>query len=146
MRAIDTSIEVELEAVNRELDPGQHLASAASELAEVRRSAQHLLMLASGGEQPFNTSATQVATPSTSRSPADPCTGYEFADILPAGEAGRELRPTTDSLADSSAYAIPGKFRLQLPGFSSALFAAPASMPSETGIGSTLKSVSVLAH
>ena len=103
-------------------------------------------MLASGGEQPVNTSATQGATPSRSRSLSDPRTGYEFADIPPAGEAGRELSPTADSLADSSAYATPGKLQLQLPGFSSTLFAAPASMPAETGIRSTLKSVSVLAH
>ena len=37
--AIGTSIGVELDALNGRLDPGWHLASAASELAEVRRSA-----------------------------------------------------------------------------------------------------------
>jgi len=36
-------------------NPGHHQASAASELVEARRSAAHLLILASGAEQPGNT-------------------------------------------------------------------------------------------
>jgi len=43
-------------------NPGHHHSSAASEQAEARRSAGHLLMLASGAEQPVNTLATQVDT------------------------------------------------------------------------------------
>ena len=42
---------------------GDHHASADSEQAEARRSAAHLLILASGAEQPVNTLATQVDTP-----------------------------------------------------------------------------------
>jgi len=57
-------------------NPGHHHASAASEQAEVRRSAAYLLMLASGAEQPVNTLATQVDTPSRCHSPSeDPHTG-----------------------------------------------------------------------
>jgi len=44
-------------------NPGHHHVSAASELADARRSAEHLLMLASGAEQPVNTLARQVDTP-----------------------------------------------------------------------------------
>jgi len=40
------------------LNPGQYHASAASELVQARRSVVHLLMLASGAEQPINTLAT----------------------------------------------------------------------------------------
>jgi len=43
-------------------NPGHHHASPASEQAEARRSAPHLLMLASRAEQPVNTLATQVDT------------------------------------------------------------------------------------
>ena len=39
-------------------NPGHHHASAASQLAEARRSAAHLLKLASGADQPVNTLAT----------------------------------------------------------------------------------------
>jgi len=81
--AIDASIEVELDTRDGEHNlswqladrtsptkspspftpnPGHHHASAASEQAEVRRSAAHLLMLASGAEQPVNILATQVDT------------------------------------------------------------------------------------
>jgi len=67
-------------------NPGHHHASAASEQAEARRSAAHLLMLASGAEQPVNTLATQVDTPGRSHSPSkDPHTGDVYADI-PTGE------------------------------------------------------------
>jgi len=42
---------------------GDHHAFATSEQAEARRSAAHLLILASGAAQPVNTLATQVDTP-----------------------------------------------------------------------------------
>jgi len=93
-------------------NPGHHHASAASEVAEGRRSAEHLLMLVSWAEQPVNTLATQVDTPSRSHSPSDLCTGDVCADIPTAEEVGRELGPPTDFSTDSSAYSTPGKFRL----------------------------------
>jgi len=118
-----------------------------SEHAEARRSAEHLLMLASGGEQPVNTLPTQVGTPGRIHSPSHLATSDVSADILAAGEAGRELSPAADSPTDPSAYSTPGKFRLQLPGFSSILLATSTLVPpAERGVGSPLKSVSVLAH
>jgi len=127
--------------------PGHHHASAASEQAEARRSAAHLLMLASGAEQPDNTLATQVDTPGRSHSPSeDPHTGNVCPDIPTAEEVGRELSPPPDSPTDSSAYSTPGKFRLRLPAFSSILLARSAAVPAGTGVPSPPKSVSVLAH
>jgi len=100
--AIDAGIEVELDTpdgehnLSRQLadrpsqtnspspftpNPGHHHASVSSELAEARRSAAHLLMLASGAEQPVNTLPTQVDTPGRSHSPSDPRTGDVCADI-----------------------------------------------------------------
>jgi len=127
-------------------NPGHHHASAASELAEARVSAAHLLMLASGAEQPVNTLATQVDTSSRSHSPSDPCTGDVCADIPTAEEVGRELSLPADSPTDSSADSTPGKFRLRLPGFPSILLTRSAAVPAEMGVGSPLKSVSVLVH
>jgi len=70
-------------------NPGHHHASAASEQAKARRSAAHLLMLASGAEQPVNTLATEVDTPGRSHSPSeDPHTGDVCADIPTAEEVG----------------------------------------------------------
>jgi len=126
---------------------GYHHGSAASEKAEARRSAAHLLMLASGAEQPVNTLATQVDTPGRSHLPSEDLhTGDICADIPTAEEVGRELSPLADSPTDSSAYLTPGKFQLRLPGFSSILLARSAAVPAETGVGSPLMSVSVLAH
>jgi len=129
-------------------NPGHHHASAASELREVRWSAVPLLMLASGAEQPVNTLATQVVTPSRSHSPSDPRTGDVSADsdIPTAEEVGRELSPAADSPTNSSVFFTPGKFRLRLPGFPSILLARSAAVLAETGVGSPLKLVSVLAH
>jgi len=127
-------------------NPGHHHASAAFELAEARRSAAHLLMLASWAKQPVNTLATQVNMPSRSHSPSDPCTSDVCADIPTAEEVGRELSPPTDSPTDSSRYSTPGKFRLPLPDFSSILLARSATVLADTGVGGRLKSVSVLAH
>jgi len=65
---------------------GHHHASAASQLAEARRSAAHLLMLASGAEQLVNTLATQVDMSGRSHSPSDPRTGDMGVDIPTAEE------------------------------------------------------------
>jgi len=43
-------------------NPTHDLASAASEQVQLRPSAEHLLMLDSGAQQPADTSATQVGT------------------------------------------------------------------------------------
>jgi len=68
-------------------------------------------------------------------------------DILVAGEAGRELSPATDSPTDPSEYSTPGKFWLRLPHFSSIPLVRSTVVPrAETGVGSPLKSVSVLTH
>jgi len=126
-------------------NPG-HVASP-SEHGEARRSTEHLLMLASGGEQPVNTLATQVGTPSRIHSTSDPATSDVSADIPAAGEAGRELSPAADSPTDPSAYTIPSKFWLRPPGFSSILLPRSTVVPpAETGVGSLLKPVSVLAY
>jgi len=128
-------------------NPGDHHVSAASEQAEARRSAAHLFMQASEAEQPVNTLATQVDTPSRSHSPSeDPHTGDMCADIPTAEDVRRELSPPADSPTDLSTYSTSGKFRLQLPGFSSMLLARFGAVMAETGVGSPLKSVSVLAH
>jgi len=137
-------------------NPGHHHGSAASEQAEARRSAAHLLILASGAEQPVNTLATQVDTRGRGNSPsadsqtgyvcADSQTGYVWADIPTAEEVGRDLRLPAASPTHSSAYSTPGMFRLRLPGFPSILLARSAAVPPETGVGSPLKSVSLLAH
>ena len=128
-------------------NPGYHHGSPASEKAEARRSAAHLLMLASGAEQLVNTLATQVDTHGRSHSPTeDSPTGDVCVDIPTAEKVGRELSPPADSPTDSSAYSTPGKFRLRLPGFSSILLTRSAAVPAETGVGSSLMSVSVLAH
>ena len=127
-------------------NPGHHHASTASEQAKARRSAAHLFMLASGAEQPVNTLAIQADTPSRSHSLSeDPHTGDVCVYIPTAEEVGRELSPATDSPTDSSAYSTPCKFHLRVPGFSSILLARSAAVAAETGVGSPLKSVSVLA-
>jgi len=85
-------------------NPGHHHVAAASEQAEARRSAAHLLMLASGAVQRVNTLATQVDTRGRSHSPSeDPHTGDLCADIPPAEEVGRELSRPADSPTASSA-------------------------------------------
>ena len=94
-------------------NPGHHQASAVSEQAEGRRSAAHLLMLASRAESPVNTLATQIDTLRRSHSPsADPHTGDVCVHIPTAEDVGKELCPPADSPTDSSAYSIPGKISL----------------------------------
>ena len=129
------------------LTPNPGDASSPSEHVEPRRSAEHLLMLASGGAQPVNPLATQVGMPGRIHSPSNPATSDVSADIPAAGEACRELSPAADSPTDPSGYYTPGKFRLRLPGFSWILLArSTIVLQAETGIGSPLMSVSVLAH
>jgi len=123
-----------------------HPASAASELAEARMSAAHLVMLASGAEQCVNTLATQVHMPGRSHSPSNSRTADVCGDIPTAEQVGRELSPPADPPSDSSAYSTPGKFRLQQPGFSSIVLARSPAVPAETGAGSRLKSVPLLDH
>ena len=164
--AMDASIEVEPETLDGELNrsplpadrpvppnspaaltPNPGHAASPSAHAEARRAAKHLLMLASGGEQPVNTLATQVGTPGRINSPSDPATSNVTADLPSAGEARRELSPAADSPTEPRAYSTPTKFRLRLPGVSSILLARSTIVPAaETGVGSLLKSVSVLAH
>ena len=107
-KVIDAGIEVELYTLDGELNlsplpadrpgppnsplpltPNLGHASSPSEHAEARRSADHLLMQASGGEQPVKTLATQVGTPGRIHSPSDPATSDMSADIPAAGEAGQ---------------------------------------------------------
>jgi len=129
-------------ALNRDY----HHGSAATELAEARRSSTHLLILASGAEQPVNILATQVDTLGRSHSLSDLRTGDVYADIAAAEELGRELSLPANSPTASCAYSTPGNFRLQLPCFSHILLPRSAPVLAQTGVGSPLKSVSVLAH
>ena len=73
-------------------NPSHDLASAASEQLQLRTSAEHLLMLASGAQQPADTSATQVGTPSRSHSPSDLCADDRLVDMV-AADAGQKLDP-----------------------------------------------------
>ena len=98
--AMDATIEVALATLDGELhlsllpadrpgppnspplfSPNLGHAASYSEHAEARRSAQHLLMLASLGEQPVNTLASQVGMPGRIHSPSDPATSDVSADI-----------------------------------------------------------------
>jgi len=164
--AIDAGIEVEPDTLDGELNlsplpadrpgspnspppltPNLGHASSPSEHAEARRSAMHLLMLASGGEQPVNRLATQVGTRGRIHYPSHPATRDVSAHIPVAGETGRELSPAAASPTDPSAYSTPGKFRLRLPGMSSILLARSTVVPpAAPGVGSPLKSVSILPH
>jgi len=164
--AMDAGIAVELDTLDSELNlstlpadrsgppnnpppltPNPDHASSPSEHAEARRSAENLLMLASRGEQPVNTLGTQVGTPGRIHSTSNPATSDVSADIAAAEEAGPELSPAADSPTDPSAYSTPAKFRFRLAGFSSIVLARSTVVPpAQTGIGSLLKSVSVLAH
>ena len=54
-------------------NPSHDLASVASEQLQLRTSAEHLLMLPSGAQQPADTLATQVCTASRSHSPSNIC-------------------------------------------------------------------------
>ena len=96
-------------------NPSHDLASAASEQLQLRTSAEHLLMLASGAQQPADISATQVGMPSRSHSPSNLCANDALVDMA-AADAGPKLGLATSSRASSSGYFTPGKLRVQLPG------------------------------
>jgi len=70
------------------LTPNLGPAASPSEHAEARRSAEHLLKLASGSEQPVNTLATQVGTPGRIHSPSD----LARSDVSTDTPASREVR------------------------------------------------------
>ena len=103
MRVTDSSVEVQPERSHGEFhssqqpttwlippisppplasSPSNHLAPKAVEQVQVRASAEHLLMLASGVGQPAEPSVTQVGTPGTTRSPADPRSGDPLANMM----------------------------------------------------------------
>jgi len=123
-------------------NPSHDLASVDSEQLELRTSAEHLWMLASGAQQPADTSATQVGTPSRSHSPSNVCADNALVDMA-AANAGRKLGPAASSPASSSGYFTPDKLRLQLAGLSSAMLAAgPTALSAETDLRSPLQFVS----
>jgi len=134
---MESGIEVEPDTLDRELNlslvhadrpgsrnspplltPDTHHAASISAHAEARRFAVHLLMLASRGEQPFNSLATQVGTRGRTHSLSDPATSDMSANIPAAADAPREFRPAADSPTHQSPYTTPGKFQLRLPGLS----------------------------
>jgi len=117
-------------------------APAAPEQPQLRTSGEHLLMLASGTQQPADILATQVSMPSRSHSPSDPCADDALVDMA-AADAREKLGPVASSLASSSGYFTPGELRLQLPGLSSAMLAAcPTALSAETDLRSPLWFVS----
>ena len=77
-------------------NPSHDLGSAASEQLQLRTSAEYLLMLASGAQQPADTLATQVCTPSGSHSPSNLCANDAPLDMAVA-DAGRKLGPAASS-------------------------------------------------
>ena len=117
--------------------PSHDLAPTAVEQVEVRASAEHLLMLASGVGQPAELSVTQVGTHSRTHSPSDPRSGDPLANMM-VPDAGRESGPSSPASESSSGYFTESKLRLPLPCFSSMLAA-------ETDVWSPLRSVSALA-
>jgi len=122
--------------------PSHDLASAASAQLELRTSPEYLLMLASGAQQPVDTSVTQVRTPSRSHSPSNLCTEDALVDMATA-DAGRKLGPAGSSRATPSEYFTPGKLGVQVPGLSSALWAAgPTALSAETDLRSPFRFVS----
>src|ERR1700761_7325741 len=158
MLATDSSVEVEPERSHEEFNsslqptnrlippisppplassPSHDLAPTAVEQVQVRASAEHLLMLASGVGQPAEPSVTQVGTPGRTRSPSDPRSGDPLGNTM-VPDAGRESGPASPASESSSEYFTASKLRLPLPSFSFMLAA-------ETGVWSPLRSVSALA-
>ena len=111
MPIIDSSIDGELDRLHGEVNqsrpptttpsppksppllapnPSHNLASEASEQLQVRTSAEHLLMLASGAQLPADTSATQVGRLSRSHSPSNLCADDGLV-YMAAADAGRIL-------------------------------------------------------
>jgi len=158
MLATDSSVVVEPERSHGELNSGQQpsnrlilpispsplasspshdLAPTAVEQVQVRASAEHLVMLASGVGQPTEPSVTQVGTPGRTRSPSDPRSGDPLANMM-VPDAGRESGPFSPASESSSGYITARKLRLPLPSFSSMLAA-------ETDVWRPPRSVSALA-
>jgi len=77
------------------------LASAASEQLQLRTLAEHLLMLAFCAQQPANTSATQVGTPSRGHSASNLFADDALVDMA-AADAGRKSGPAASSRGSSS--------------------------------------------
>ena len=117
--------------------PSHDLAPTAIEQVQVRASAEHLLMLASGVGQPAELSVIQVGTPGRTRSPSDLCSGDPLANMM-VPDAARESGPASPARESSSGYFTASKLRLPLPSFSSMLAA-------DTDVCSPLRSVSSLA-
>ena len=117
--------------------PSHDLAPTAVDQVQVRASAVHPLMLASGVRQPAELSVTQVGTPGRTRSPSDPRSGVPLANMM-VPDAGRESGPSSPASESSSGYLTASKLRLPLPSFSSMLAAG-------TDVWSPLRSVSALA-
>jgi len=117
--------------------PSHDLAPTAVKQVQVRASAEHLLMLASGVGQPAELSVTQVGTPGRTRSPSDLRSGDPVANMM-VPDAGRESGPASPASECSSGYFTASKLRLPLPSFSSMLAA-------ETDVWCPLLSVSALA-
>jgi len=113
------------------------LAPTAVEQVQLRASAEHLLILASGVGQPAEPSVTQVGTPGRTSSPSNPRSGDPLANMI-VPDAGRESGPASPASESSSGYLTASKLRLSLPSFSSIL-------PAETDVWSPLRSVSALA-
>ena len=117
--------------------PSHDPAPTAVEQIQVRASAEHLLMLASGVGQPAELSVTQVGTPGRTRFPSDPRSGDPLANMV-VPDVGRESGPASPASKCSSGCFTASKLRLPLPSFSSMLAA-------ETDVWSLLRSVSALA-
>ena len=163
MPIIDSSIECEPDRLNGEVNqsrqptatscppnsppplapnPSHNLVSAASEQLQLRTSAEHLLILASGAQQPADTLVTQVGTLSIRHSPTNRCADNALVDMV-AADAGWKLGPATSSQASSSGYFTLGKLQLQRPDLSSAMLAAgPTDLSAERDLRSPLRFVS----
>ncbi|PUU79381.1 hypothetical protein B9Z19DRAFT_1064275 [Tuber borchii] len=113
------------------------LASVAFEQLEVRTSAEHLLMLVSGTQQPADDAVVNTIVADT-------------ADVLmdmPVVDVRQESGPVAIPLASSSGYSTPGQLQFQIPSFSSAMLASGSTTLSvEMDVGSSLWFISVLAH
>jgi len=117
--------------------PSHDLAPTAVEQVQVRASAEHLLMLASGVGQPAEPSVTQVVTPGRTHSTSDPRSGDPLATMR-VPDAGRESGRASSASEISTGYFTASTVRLPLPSFSSMLAAS-------TDVWSPLRSVSALA-
>ena len=119
-------------------NPSHDLAPAAVYQLEVRASAEHLLMLASGVAQPAEMPVTQAGTPGRSPSPYDTGSGNMLAN-RPVPDTRQESGAASPANESSGGYATLSKLLLQLPGFPSTMLVA------EMYAWSPLRSVSVLA-